>query len=93
MIDALLVLAVLAVWIGCIGFARLRSPFDRLHCATFVAVSAGPLLVLAAFLADGFSDRPGKILLLLVLAAFNGAASGHAVARTIAWREAAGEGP
>jgi multisubunit Na+/H+ antiporter MnhG subunit len=90
-IDALLLLTALAVWIGCLGFGRLRSAFERLHCATFVALSAGPLVVAAAVWADGFSDRAGKIALLVVLAAFNSAASGHAVARAIAWRDAGGD--
>lgn len=91
MIDALLILAELAVWIGCVGFARLGSAFDRLHCATFVALSAGPLLAIAAFWSDGASDRAFKILLVIILLAVNGAVTGHAVARAIAWREGANE--
>jgi multisubunit Na+/H+ antiporter MnhG subunit len=92
-IGAILVLATLAVWIGCVGFARLSSPYDRLHCATFVAATAGPLLVLMAFWADGASDRAWKILLTVILALVNGAALSHAIGRTIAWRDSTDEAP
>ena len=91
MIAAILALAGIAVWIGCVGFARLASPYDRLHCATFVAAGAGPLVGLAAFWADGASDRAWKILLVVVLVLVNGAALSHAASRAVAWREGSGE--
>ena len=47
---------------------------------------AGPLLVAAAFVADGASNRAWKILLLVALVMLNGAATSHAVARATAWR-------
>ncbi|HEX2941350.1 MAG TPA: monovalent cation/H(+) antiporter subunit G, partial [Rhodopila sp.] len=78
------------IWIGCLGFARLSGVYDRLHCATFVAASAGPLLTLAAFWADGASDRAWKILLLVILVLVNGAGVSHAASRALAWRESAG---
>ena len=87
MIVACLALLVLTIWIGCFGFARLSSPYDRLHCATFVAAAGGVLMVLAAFLADGASDRAWKILLLVILVLVNGAALSHALSRAVAWRE------
>lgn len=93
MIAAILILATLCTWIGCVGFARLSSAYDRLHCATFIAASAGPLLVLAAFRADGASDRAWKILLLVVLVLVNGAALSHAVGRAVAWRESGADMP
>jgi multisubunit Na+/H+ antiporter MnhG subunit len=90
-ISTLLTLAVIAIWIGCIGFIRLGAPFDRLHCVTFVAASAGPLTAAVSFVADGASDRSWKILLLIVLLLGNGAAISHATARMIAWRDLSGE--
>jgi multicomponent Na+:H+ antiporter subunit G len=87
-IAAVLLLAGLAVWIGCIGFARLRTPLDRLHAASFAAAAAGPLVALAAFLADGDSIRAWKILLAVVLLVGNGAATTHALARCVVWRDA-----
>jgi multisubunit Na+/H+ antiporter MnhG subunit len=90
-IDALLLLGGIVVWIGCIGFVRLRSPYDRLHCAAFVAVAAGPLVGLTAFVADGASDRAWKILLLVILLEVNGAALSHATSRAVAWRDMSGE--
>lgn len=83
-VAAMLALAITAIWLGCIGFARLRSPFARLHCVPFVAAAAGTPVVIAAFLADGFSDRTGKILLLLLIILIGGAALSHAAGRAFA---------
>lgn len=41
LIDVLLSLLVAVTWLGCVGFARLRAPLDRLHCAAFVNATAG----------------------------------------------------
>jgi len=87
LIAALLALAVGAAWLGCIGFARLRSPYARLHCVPFVTAAAGAPVVIAAFLADGASDRACKILLLVVLALAGGAALSHAAGRAFAMHE------
>jgi multisubunit Na+/H+ antiporter MnhG subunit len=85
-IDALLVIMVLAVWLGCVGFARLRTSLDRMHCAAFVNTTAGTALVLVAFLSDGLSVRAGKILLVAATSLLGGAAMSHAVGRTILLR-------
>jgi multisubunit Na+/H+ antiporter MnhG subunit len=90
-IHAVLVLIVLSVWLGCVGYARLRTAYDRLHCVTFVAASAGPLVVLMAFLADGPSDRAWKILLTVLLVVVNGTALTHATGRALGWRDMSGE--
>lgn len=83
MIPALLTIAVLCAWLGCLGFARLASPYDRLHCVTFVSVTAGAAVTVAAFWADGASDRTLKVLLFLLLTLANGAAVAHASSRAI----------
>lgn len=88
LIDALLAVMVLLVWLGCAGFARLRTPLDRLHCVAFVNVTAGSVLVLLAFLSDGASVRAGKILLLVATGLVAGAALSHATGRMILMREA-----
>jgi multisubunit Na+/H+ antiporter MnhG subunit len=75
----LLVCVVLAGWLGVVGFLRLRAPLDRLHCAAFVNAAGGLLLILAALAADGFSDRTGKIVLLVAANLCGGAAAAHAI--------------
>jgi multicomponent Na+:H+ antiporter subunit G len=85
-IDALLIVMVLATWLGCAGFARLRGPLDRMHCVTFVAVTAGTALTLAAFLADGVSDRALKILVVTLLCLLSGAVNAHAIGRALLTR-------
>ena len=91
-IDGLLALLVLAAWLGAAGFARLRTPLDRLHCATFVNAACGTALLLAALLADGLSDRVLKILLIVGASLLAGAATSHAIGRALLLRAAAGYG-
>ena len=83
MIAVLLTFTVACVWLGCLGFARFASAYDRLHCVTFVAVTAGFFVVVAAFVADGVSDRALKILLFFLLSLANGAAVAHATGRAV----------
>lgn len=90
MIPALLSLAVLGAWLAAAGFARLRTPLDRLHCVTFLNVVSGGALLVATLLSDGVSDRFGKLALLVALALLTGAATAHAVGRAILQRS--GEG-
>lgn len=83
MIVALLAVTVACVWIGCLGFARLGSPYDRLHCVTFVTVTAGFFVLVGAVVADGASDRTLKIALFFLLSIANGAAVAHATGRAV----------
>ena len=91
LVDALLATAVVAAWIGALGFARLGSALDRLHCVTFLTIGCGLPIVIAAFVADGPSTRAFKLLLLFVVALVAGAAMTHAAARAIFTRDEAGE--
>lgn len=92
-VDALLVVLVLAAWLGCAGFARLRSPLDQLHCVTFVNAACGAALAVVAFVADGASDRAFKILLLVAAALLSGAALAHATGRALVLRGSVETGP
>ena len=89
-IAALLAVVVGAVWLGCLGFARLRTPLDRLHCVAFVNAAAGSALCVAAFLADGPSTRAFKILLTVLVSLCYGAALSHASGRALWLRAKAG---
>jgi multicomponent Na+:H+ antiporter subunit G len=93
--DILLAILVLAAWLGCAGFARLRTPLDRLHCAAFVNAVSGTALTIAAFVADGVSDRALKVLLITGLSLLAGAAMSHATGRALLLRGAvtAEDGP
>ena len=86
-IDALLALAVLTCWLGAAGFARLKSPLDRLHCVTFVNAGSGIAILIAAFVADGVSARALKILVLNAAALASGAALAHATGRALLLRQ------
>ena len=90
-IDALLAVAVLAAWLGCAGFARLRAPLDRMHCVAFVNAVSGTALVLAAFVSDGASVRALKVLLVAVVSLVGGAALSHATGRALLLRGSAPE--
>ena len=89
MIDAVLVFVVATAWLGCLGFARLRSALDRMHAVTFVNATSGAGLTIVAFLADGVSVRAVKILLVTGVCLLTGAAMSHAVGRALVQRGAA----
>ncbi len=82
-LDGLLGIAVLAAWLGCAGFLRLRTALDRMHCVAFVYATAGSALTAAAFVSDGPSDRALKMLLLTVVGLLAGAAMSHATGRAL----------
>ena len=86
-VDGLLALAVLSVWLGALGFARLRTALDRLHCATFVNVAAGSCLTFAAVLQDGLTSRSWKMAALLALILLTGSVTTHAVGRALHLRD------
>jgi multisubunit Na+/H+ antiporter MnhG subunit len=88
-IDALLAVVVLAAWLGCAGFARLRAPLDRMHCVGFVNATSGLALAIVGFVSDGVSARACKILLVVAIGLLSGAATAHAVGRALTLRAAA----
>ncbi len=85
-IDALLALGVLAAWLACAGFARLRSPLDRMHCVAFVNATSGVCVLAAAALTEGATTRVFKILLILGISLLAGAAMSHATGRALLLR-------
>jgi len=87
MTAILLILLVLASWLGTVGFLRLRTPLQRLHCVTFVTVAACTCLLLAALAAEGPTLRVGKLCLLLVVMLAAGAGTSHAIGRAVLIRD------
>lgn len=87
-VTVLLSLAVAAVWLASLAFLRLKTPMDRLHCASFVTLTAGAFVLAAVAAQDGLSPRTFKTLFLLVAAACVSAASAHAVGRALQLRDA-----
>ena len=92
-LDGLLVLIVAASWLAAWGLARLRSPLDRLHAASFANATFAILLPLFAFLGDGPSTRAFKTLLVGLLLLGGGAVASHAVGRAILLRDEADRRP
>jgi len=90
-LAVVLLVLVLAAWLGAAGFARLRAPLDRLHCVTFVNAGCGLPLIVAACVRDGLSDRTGKIVLAVTISLFSGAATAHAIGRALRVRGSAPE--
>jgi multicomponent Na+:H+ antiporter subunit G len=86
LIDALLVATAGAGWFGVTGFARLRTPLDRIHCVTFVNLVAGAALAAAAFTSDGVSNRSLTVLFIVALNLLAGAAMSHAMGRVFLQR-------
>jgi multisubunit Na+/H+ antiporter MnhG subunit len=90
-IAALLFFAIAGAWLAALGFVRLSTPFDRIHCVTFATVFCGIVIAVAVLAADGFSDRTAKAWLLLLTVLASGATLSHAIGRAEAYRLAAGE--
>ncbi len=84
--DFLLVVMVAAAWLGALGFARLRTALDRVHCVAFVNALCGVALLGAALLDDGLSDRVFKTLLIVALNLLAGSAVSHVTGRMIMQR-------
>ena len=76
-----------SAWLGALGFVRLRTALDRLHCATFVNVAAGLSLTLAVLVSDGLTSRSWKAVALLLTTVLVGAATSHAVGRALHLRD------
>lgn len=87
---ALLAALVATVWLGCLGFARLASPLDRLHCAAFVNAAGGALLIAVALAADGLSIRTLKTVLAVAAGLAAGAACSHGLGRALMLRSRGG---
>ncbi|WGR93117.1 monovalent cation/H(+) antiporter subunit G [Bradyrhizobium sp. ISRA443] len=85
--DVFLALALVVSWVGVVGFACLKSPFDRLHCVTFINVAGGVALLVASFLADGASDRVLKIVVMIFTTLLAGAAIAPGAGRALRLRE------
>ena len=85
-VEVLLAVGVLAAWLACFGFARMRSPLDRLHCVAFVNVTSGVCVLLAAALTEGPTTRVFKILLIVGVTLGGGAAMSHATGRALLLR-------
>jgi len=92
-LDALLSLCVAAAWAASWGFLRTRGPLDTLHYPSFIAAVSGVSLVLAGLVAEGFTPRVGKLVLLDGLALVSGLVLSHALARSALRRQAGRSGP
>lgn len=86
-------LAVLGAAIAVLGFLRLRSAFDRLHCVTFALVAIGVPLLGAALCADGLTTRVLKLVALIGGGLIGGAVLNQAVSRACLYREKVQERP
>ena len=83
LLGVLLTLGIAVALLGTIAFLRLETPFERLHAASFVAIAASACFVGAAFVTDGISGRPLKMVLIFVALMLTGAIANHAVARAL----------
>lgn len=86
-VDALLVLTVLCVWIGCIGMVRARQPVQALHFLSVPGATGVVLLTVAVFVQSGSTMLSWKMVLTAaVLFGINSVVS-HATARAFRVRD------
>jgi multicomponent Na+:H+ antiporter subunit G len=89
--DGLLVLGVLASWLGSLALFRLRTPYQRIHCVAFVTVVGGFCFCLAVLLTHPGSPLGWKAAFILVVLACAGAVVSHATGRALLLRESSEE--
>jgi monovalent cation/proton antiporter MnhG/PhaG subunit len=83
----LLVLLVLACWLGVIGMWRMREPMQALHYLSLPASIGGVFLVIAVFLKEGNSQISWKTLLIAAILFAINSVGAHATARAFRARE------
>ncbi|HZU91844.1 MAG TPA: monovalent cation/H(+) antiporter subunit G [Stellaceae bacterium] len=85
--DGLLLVGVVAGWLGAAGLVRLATPYQRIHCVAFVTVVGGFCFCAAVFVTHPLSPLGWKALLILVTLLCAGAVVGHATGRALFVRE------
>jgi monovalent cation/proton antiporter MnhG/PhaG subunit len=83
----LLVLLVLACWLGVLGMWRMREPMQALHYLSLPASLGGMFLVIAVFLEEGSSQISWKTLLIAAILFTINSVGTHATARAFRARE------
>lgn len=89
--DGLLLLGVLASWLGCLALFRLKTPYQRIHCVAFVAVVGGFCFCLAVLLTYPESPLGWKAIFILLVLLCAGAVVSHATGRALLLRESSRE--
>lgn len=86
-VDMLLGITAIACWLGALGMARMRDPFQALHYLSYPAILGMGALTVAMFIQTGWSQAAWKSgIILLVLIASNSVGT-HAAARAFRQRE------
>jgi multisubunit Na+/H+ antiporter MnhG subunit len=89
--DGLLLLGVVASWLGTAGLFRLATPYQRIHCVGFVTLVAGFCFAAAVFVTHPLSPLGWKAAFILVVLLCSGAVVSHATGRALAVRQAGRE--
>jgi monovalent cation/proton antiporter MnhG/PhaG subunit len=90
--DGLLLVGVIASWLGAVGLFRLETPYQRIHCVAFVTLVGGFCFCAAVFITHPLSPLGWKALLILITLLCAGAVVGHATGRALFIREHSREG-
>lgn len=91
--DLFLALAVAASWLGAVAFLLLTTPYDRLHAAAYVSVSAGFFVTLAVVASDPASALALKAAIIYAALIATGAILTHSIGRALRLRDESGDRP
>lgn len=92
LVALLLAVGVSTAWLAAAGCLVLPNALDRLHAVTFLSLTSGTAVALAAALTDGFTDRLLKTIFILLALWIGGAGMTHLLGQAILRRaEAPGE--
>ena len=92
-VDVLLALAVATSWLGAAAFLRLATPYDRLHAAAYVSVSAGFFVTLAVIASHPLSALALKAAIIYAALLVTGAILTHSIGRAMRLRDESGDRP
>lgn len=91
--EVLLALAVAASWLGAIAFLLLPTPYDRLHAASYVSISAGFFVMLAVVASDPASALALKAAIIYAALIVTGPILTHSIGRALRLREESSDQP
>ena len=85
--DGLLLLGVLASWLGAAALFRLATPYQRIHCVGFVTLVSGFCFSAAIFITHPLSPLGWKAAFILLILSCAGAVVSHSTGRALRMRE------
>ena len=86
-VNVLLGITAIACWLGALGMARMRDPFQALHYMSFPAILGMGALTIAMFIQTGWSQASWKSTIIFGVLMASNSVGTHAAARAFRQRQ------